>query len=419
MSGEQMNECNVCIVVSNKPLIECSQCQYKSCVTCTQKYLLQSHYDAHCMNCRNHWGRKFIASYFPKSFLRCDYKNHRAKVLFEREKSLFLETMPLIDEDIRREQLCKKIAELEQKKKDIEDEIYTLRQGFRRKSTAVQSLFVRPCVAPECRGYIHEKTGECGLCHAVTCLLCNILRDVDTEHTCQDENIATWNEIRKTSKPCPSCHVRIHRVSGCNQMWCPQCHTAFHYSTGQIEKGVIHNPHYIEYVRAHGSQLLPNENNGCQNNHTQLPYLNQLIRIKKDISAEYPIWLDFHRFLAHIHHIELPRLLPFVTRDLGQHTLMLRKQFMRKQISEEYYKKRVQEQEKKLLKYREYSDIFQTLYTLGVELLRGLISKRLDAKQASKERQMLRTFFNEGMQDVSFQFHSKLIQVNQNFYFIE
>jgi len=43
----------------------------------------------------------------------------------------------------------------------------------------------------------------------------------------------------------------------------------------------------------------------------------------------------------------------------------------------------------------------------------------LDAKQASKERQMLRTFFNEGMQDVSFQFHSKLIQVNQNFYFIE
>ena len=90
-----------------------------------------------------------------------------------------------------------------------------------------------------------------------------------------------------------------------------------------------------------------------------------------------------------------------------------------KRITEEYYKKRIQEQEKKLLKYREYSDIYQTFYTLGVELLRALISKRLDVKQASKERKMLRTFFNEGMEDVSFKFHSKLIQVTENFYYIE
>jgi len=43
-------------------------------------------------------------------------------------------------------------------------------------------------------------------------------------------------------------------VKNCDQLWCTQCRTAFSWRTGQIETGVVHNPHYWEYIRKHGNE---------------------------------------------------------------------------------------------------------------------------------------------------------------------
>ena len=43
----------------------------------------------------------------------------------------------------------------------------------------------------------------------------------------------------------------------CNQMWCPDCHTAFCWVTGQIVNGVIHNPHYYEFLRKENNGVAP------------------------------------------------------------------------------------------------------------------------------------------------------------------
>jgi hypothetical protein len=40
-------------------------------------------------------------------------------------------------------------------------------------------------------------------------------------------------------------------------MWCPDCHTAFSWLTGQIVNGVIHNPHYYEFLRKEGNGVAP------------------------------------------------------------------------------------------------------------------------------------------------------------------
>jgi hypothetical protein len=40
-------------------------------------------------------------------------------------------------------------------------------------------------------------------------------------------------------------------------MWCIDCHTAFSWDTGQIVNGVIHNPHYYEFLRKQGNGVAP------------------------------------------------------------------------------------------------------------------------------------------------------------------
>lgn len=46
-------------------------------------------------------------------------------------------------------------------------------------------------------------------------------------------------------------------LRNCDQMWCIDCHTAFSWTTGQIVNGVIHNPHYYEFLRKQGNGTAP------------------------------------------------------------------------------------------------------------------------------------------------------------------
>jgi hypothetical protein len=43
-------------------------------------------------------------------------------------------------------------------------------------------------------------------------------------------------------------------AKNCSQMWCTQCQTAFNWKTGKIETGIIHNPHYWEYIKKLGQE---------------------------------------------------------------------------------------------------------------------------------------------------------------------
>lgn len=40
-------------------------------------------------------------------------------------------------------------------------------------------------------------------------------------------------------------------------MFCTECHTAFSWNTGHVVNGVIHNPHYYEYLRKIGNGVAP------------------------------------------------------------------------------------------------------------------------------------------------------------------
>jgi len=141
-----------------------------------------------------------------------------------------------------------------------------------------------PCPAANCRGFI-EENWTCKLCDTHICKTCMMtisMPDLDDDlvgtgsstgasaslstgsnsgsnanansnHVCKQEDIESAKKIREDSRNCPSCRVRIFKISGCNQMWCTNCHTFFSWDTLKIINAKnLHNPHFMEFIAASG-----------------------------------------------------------------------------------------------------------------------------------------------------------------------
>ena len=71
------------------------------------------------MNCKKLLNREFITKHCAKTFCNGEYKNHREKVLLEREKILMPQTQPFVTREI-------KARAFEQEFKRLNEEINTL-----------------------------------------------------------------------------------------------------------------------------------------------------------------------------------------------------------------------------------------------------------------------------------------------------
>jgi hypothetical protein len=295
------DECTTCIEKFNKKQrkeISCYQCQFKTCVVCCKKYLLGTKEEAHCMNCKKPWDRMFLATKFPKSWLHKEYKIHKEKLIEERHDSSLHQWQPYIVSKRR-------IKEYETEIKDFQLQIGRIRTEIRRldlwkrneqnfvngsrqtqpdpkdilerrsnkedDSTLKKEAEERrakllnqrgPCPKDSCKGFISDNW-ECGVCQSKICQSCmieispskvtnrtNEVSDSKTDHKCKKEDVLSTKQIRKDSRNCPKCKVRIFKSSGCNQMFCTNCHVFFDWNTLKIIRtGLMHNPHYTEFMR--------------------------------------------------------------------------------------------------------------------------------------------------------------------------
>ena len=133
--------------------------------------------------------------------------------------------------------------------------IYNIKHG---KLEQAKRKFVMACPNNDCRGYLSTQY-KCELCKIFTCPTCLdiIGYNKHDQHTCNPDNVTSAEMIKKDTKSCPSCGVRIFKISGCNQMWCTECQVAFDYNTGKIDKGTIHNPHFQAYLEQQNNGATP------------------------------------------------------------------------------------------------------------------------------------------------------------------
>jgi len=380
-----MENCDVCcekINKTNHKKVECPYCDLKSCRSCSQKYVLSTFQDPHCMGCKTLWNREFVDSFCTKYFRNTIFRRHREIVLFEREKALMPETQPEVERvlHIRKLRLIladqkAKLIELHNRYQtsdfdqvdSVHPEILTLYrqmenthrhlEEIRRGSTVIDDeprKFVRQCPMEFCKGFLNEDW-FCGLCDQKYCKECS--ETLTEDHECDPETVKTMKLLNKDSKSCPKCGTVIHKTSGCAQMWCISCHTAFNWRTGEIEMGRIHNPHFIEFKK---KTMMSRE-------HGDIPCggLPSFRELRESMASN-----EILRCAVAIHQVERENMY-LDLRPID--TLHIRVAYMLNDIDEVEFKRYLQRREKYLDKMRDISNIFEMMSNSGSDLLRQYV----------------------------------------------
>lgn len=289
-----MSDCDICCEkhnLSNHKIVSCPSCESVQCRACAQAYIVSHEEDPHCMSCKTAWSRQFVDTWCTQHFRNVTLRKHRENVLFEREKALFPQTQVTIErlknarrirafvhetraelyEDYHRLDLFhlpydERDAYISEHYPDVYERLEAMREAYREldrvnaeifddmdsDSSDQTAKFTRKCPneEKECPGFLSEDY-HCSLCDTYFCEKCNV--KIGPNHECDPANVETVKLIKRDSKPCPKCGIYIMKIEGCSQMWCTSCHCVWNFRTGAIQKGRIHNPHYVEFRRAGGT----------------------------------------------------------------------------------------------------------------------------------------------------------------------
>lgn len=366
-----MADCSVCcekLNNSNRKSVCCPFCDFNSCRSCTQHYLLSVSSDPHCMSCKNVWNREFIDVSCTKTFRNKDLKNHRETILFERDKCMLPQAQPAVQrmKQIRvTNELWKEArAELERQKLhvwELERQLNALRNGAPLDTVQQKKEFIKKCPMEECRGFLNTQW-KCGTCSKNICKDCN---EENLEgHECDPGVVETVKLLKKDTKGCPKCGTMIFRISGCSQMWCPDCHTAFNWNTMKIETGVIHNPHYYEFQRRNGPAR-----QGRNLGDIPCGGFPTYYELRASAAINDRQLHSIHRLISHIQNYEFRY--NYVDREVNN--MDLRVGYLMNEINEERYKSTLQKREKLFHRKRDIANILRMFSDTGGDFMRQII----------------------------------------------
>jgi len=368
-------ECFLCIESISKP-VTCHKCSYTTCIPCTKKYILSKNLGAHCMNpkCKINWSNKFLMEFFDKAWVtstdKNSYREHVKKISVDRERSKLPETLAQIPLYKEREKQNELLQELETQltfAKNRVKEIQSLIRSVYRES-ATKTLkniprFICPCPTDGCKGLIDSKF-FCNLCEHSICKHCRVLlsneeNGGEEKHECNSIMIETVKLLKEDTKSCPKCATPIYKIDGCDQMWCTQCQTAFSWKTGQVEMGVIHNPHAIKWQRKHGQLLRNNGDIPCGG-------LIPMWEFSMLRGKHYRSLLRIHRRIAELVY-DLRSNIP--NRNFED----LRKNLILNEITDNEFKQKIFLRERNNARKEENHKILSTYQVLAIERFRELV----------------------------------------------
>jgi len=404
------------------------------------------------MGCRRGWTREVLDSILLTTWLNDTYKKHRQNILLDRERSR-LPAAQIIVERRRfaegraalRQVIMEEINTLERQLQEKRNEYYletrridAYKRGEDPFDTSGSSaekvkedrrVFVMPCPAPECRGFL-STAYKCGVCDIYSCPECHETKglDRDAAHTCDPNTVATVKAMKKDCRSCPDCGTNIFKIEGCNQMFCTNCNTPFDWVSGKkITSGAIHNPHYFEYLRASNGGVMP-RNPGDIPCIANLPgawqFEREFIRKFVGIPKEYTEFLYLSlNVITHIQHVDIPHQTNNAE-DMDNTEANVK--YLQKDYEELRWKQVLQQREKRRVKRDEVRMRYEAFVGACVDIYGRLMAqarqiespKKPDiltmttmCQEAQKQLQSLRTIFNDGMMDLSKRYKCQVLQL--------
>lgn len=394
---------------------------------------MSSKQDAHCMKCHKAWPPRVVCSQLNRSFFQGDYRKHREALLVDMEMSRLPETMQMATDERQAREIEAAMGPLHKERADLNEQVRLLNikvyreerrimvlRGIIKEKDVEKKVYQTNCQAEDCRGFLDDR-GTCGICGVHTCINCLDLlggEDEDREnHVCNEGTLATAQEIKRTSRGCPKCGLRISKVSGCDQMWCTGCQTAFSWKTGAIQMGVIHNPHFFEYQRTAATQPADGANRAFGQCNAQDMPAWYLVRtaLGSLVGKEFEgfdlrnAMMAGYRMLAHINRAEIPHSRTKID-ELGDAS-KLRVSYLLKEITQEEVGKRVYADDRSRRRLGQMLQVLELLETVGREQIWGWINDPNQertpeeaARDALRSIQRLALYCNEQWMGLS-QFH--------------
>lgn len=388
-----MTECDICCEYKTAFMV-CSYCKFQACETCVQKFIEDKPREPLCMKCGKIWSREFV---LQNTTDKKWFFQHIGKYILEQEKMLLPETQEEASLISRIQELSQCIKSLPtnsrlkhmyknldlnkalEEKRDI-----TWKIKFDIQSTKAMTItyggigldrarskdnhYIFKCPS-DCRGFVSNDYC-CGTCKCLVCKKCRVqIKEENLEHICNEDDIKSSALVSSLTKPCPKCMTPILKSGGCDQMFCVVCYTAFSWTTGEIEVGVIHNPHYYEYLSTLTMPMVDIEVLACGDIPDAMTFMNRITKITcSDIFIRK--LRDLHIIARHMRHAVVPAWQINKVKD----NIDIRVQYLLGEIDETTWESKLLFREKKRMKIKAFHDLIQMVLVILEDFVRRVFS---------------------------------------------
>jgi hypothetical protein len=342
------------------------------------------------MNCDKIWSREFLLKNISDKKW---FFEHIGSYTYEKEKMLLPSTQEEVSIICKIKKLSDKIKELPtnvkiigmykkfgtkvvkealEEKSDIRNAAFkamnllkeqTITYGNKKSSVTKKNYnYIFKCPSDDCRGFISD-TYICGTCNKGVCRLCNL--QIDNDHKCNKDDIKSAALVHSLAKPCPKCMTPILKSGGCDQMFCTQCNTPFSWITGKIEIGVIHNPHYYEYLSTLSGTVMDIDVIACGEIPIAWVFMEKINRATT-IAYIVDKLRNLHRDVTHVRQVVLPTWIIDNVKD----NIDIRIKYLLNEIDESIFKLKLINREKRRMKIKAVYDLLHLVLTIMEDFVR-------------------------------------------------
>jgi len=203
----------------------------------------------------------------------------------------------------------------------------------------------------------------------------------------------------------------------CDQMWCTQCHTAFSWRTGRVETHMVHNPHYYEYQRAHGTPLPRAVGDVPCGGFPEWSVILKLVGGRQSIQTNgcgvVQEVINAYRSHPHAMYSLIPR---YTEQDRRTENRDLRIKFMIGDITDDEFKKKIQQREKANQRKRAIRQVIEMYTTVITDLFQAFQENR-DILVLHESLCGLRDHYAMALKKVQFAYKCAVPDLGSNFNF--